>query len=487
MSAWSRYFAVSLCLALPPERLAGDTVREQAAAARTRHRAALLAVASSVPEADAKTIENWIVEREPDRLYLFPPHDELAAPGASTTNEGWHDVGLTPDLQETCRELRRGHSAELLALASRAVQKASYSLAWDLVHEALYEDPDSQEARRMLGYEQIDGVWRRAYVAEQLKKGFVWDDRFGWILSTRLPRYEQGQRYYNGRWIAAGVEANQRRDIQRGWRIFTENFEVRTNLGEQEAVQLARRLERLFAAWRQAFGRFFISPKQFESIFAGRARAPGAGGRRSIVYFRTRDEYNAFLQPSQPRIAMTLGIYFDRERTAFFFGGPQQDAGTVLHEATHQLFQEVRRQSRPIARRANFWAVEAAACYMESLADHGRYLTLGGVEAGRLPAARVRAVRDEFYVPLAELSSYGMQRLQFDRRIAPLYSQSAGLAAFFMQEDESRRRDAFCAYLADIYAGSENPRLLPGAAEASFQELDRAYLRWIAEQQQRSE
>ncbi len=89
-----------------------------------------------------------------------------------------------------------------------------------------------------------------------------------------------------------------------------------------------------------------------------------------VTYYRSRQEYNGALRPRQPRIETTLGIYFDTTRSTHFFTGPEQDAGTIYHEAVHQFFQESRHAARSVGGLSNSWLVEGVACYFESLAEH---------------------------------------------------------------------------------------------------------------------
>ncbi len=76
-------------------------------------------------------------------------------------------------------------------------------------------------------------------------------------------------------------------------------------------------------------------------------------------------------------------------------------------------------------------------------------------------AARYRLLHDEFYVPLAEFTGYGMEQIQNDPRIATLYSQAAGLANFLVYYDGGRYRDALVAYLVAVYAGRDDPTRWP--------------------------
>ncbi len=177
---------------------------------------------------------------------------------------------------------------------------------------------------------------------------------------------------------------------------------------------------------------------------------------------------------------MTLGIYFDSTRTAYFFAGEEQEPGTLFHEATHQLFHEMRPAARDVGREANFWIVEGIACYMETLALHDDYATTGGANAGRMPAARHRLLEDDFYVPLAELVRFGMLPLQQDSRLPRLYSQCAGLTDFFMHAADGRYREALVGYLAAVYAGRATTATLAELTGAGYEDLDRQYREFIS-------
>ena len=68
-----------------------------------------------------------------------------------------------------------------------------------------------------------------------------------------------------------------------------------------------------------------------------------------------------------------------------------------------------------------------------------------------------------------------MDRLQGDSRIAQIYSQSAGLADFFMHAQAGRLREPFVRYLGDIYSGRATPRSLVEITGVSYESLDRDY------------
>jgi hypothetical protein len=124
------------------------------------------------------------------------------------------------------------------------------------------------------------------------------------------------------------------------------------------------------------------------------------------------------------------------------------------------------------------------ACYFESAApcwEEG-FVSLGGTDAGRLPAARQRALQDNFYMPLAEVVTLGMADVQANPNIAKLYSQFAGLATFFMQADDGQYREPFVAYLRAVYDGRADETTLSRLTGRSYAELDLAYRQWLQSQ-----
>ena len=419
-----------------------------------------------------EALNSWLPKREPDQLTLFlvpePPSKQ--------------DSAEMPEWRKRWQELRNEQADALMALAKRAVSEHRSSLVYELAVEALRENPDHRQARRMLGYARFRGEWRTPFEIRQLRAGKVWHDKFGWLPKSHVQRYENHERFALGRWMRAEDEALLRRDLKRGWRVETEHYVVTTNHSLEEGVALARRLETLFDIWQQVFAAYLASEAELKRRFDGRAplRVPR---QHDVVYYRTRSQYNDALRGSQAQIEITLGLYFNSTRTAYFFAGEKQQPSTLFHEAAHQLFQETRRVAPRVARDDNFWIVEGIACYMESLEEHDGYWTLGGMNAGRMPAARHRLLVDNFYVPLDELVRFGMENLQQDGRIAMLYSQSAGLVDFLMHADGGRYRDALARYLAAVYSGRATPGALSEMTGADYETLDREYRAFMSDRE----
>jgi len=352
----------------------------------------------------------------------------------------------------------------LYELATRAAEAGQLSLAFQWATEAVRENPDHAEARRVLGYQRHGEEWLTPYAARMGDAGKRWHPQFGWIV--------------------AGDEASQRRPGRDGWQIRTDHFLVTSNHSLEAAADLAGRLERLHQVWRQLFAGFCFSERDVEQLFAGERQARSRHRPFRVFYHRDKDDYVAALRRRQPRIAETLGIYFDKEREAHFFAGEEANIGTLYHEAVHQLFQETQPTARNVGGQANFGIVEGVATYFETLTEHqdataGLYYTIGEASRGRLPGARRRMLEGGYYVPLAELTPLGKDELQRYPELAKLYGQCTGLAAFLMDGREGRYREPLVRYLSAVYAGRDDASTLSTLTGRSDAELDAEYRAYL--------
>lgn len=428
----------------------------------------------------AGATRQWLGKRDPNRLYVADLPQTVGRPALP--------ADIPASIAEWDRrfwQLRRAQAKALEALARRAVRADRASLAFELVLAAIREDPDHEGIRRLLGQQKFQGGWYTLYEKEKLRAGQVWHDKYGWLPAKHVRRYEQGERWSGQGWISAEEDARLHRDIASGWDVETEHYTVRTNHSLEAGVRLGVKLEQVYRVWKQLFIRFFATEAQVAELFDGRTR-----GRRiqlprlQVVFFRDRDDYvrglrSAFPHLKEDVVAMSEGVYIAAAQRAYFFADKEQDDRTLYHEATHQLFQQSRPTSLDAGQRANFWIIEGIAMYMESLRHEEGFLVLGGFDDVRMLDARYRLLHSNFYVPLSEFASYGMDRLQSDARIKTLYSQAAGLTHFLVHYDGGRYRDALVAYLAAVYSGRDTALTLPQLALSSFAELDKQYREFI--------
>ncbi len=471
---------LAVCASCWPSVAGADALQREAQTQFEQYRADLKDLA-------AWCTEQGLTEQSRQTLAVLGPSDpyKLFIPNLPrVVGPGAPPEDASPEVAEWHRrllQLRAEYAASFYDLARRVV-RVRPSLAYELALAAIRANPDHEAVRRIFGYQKYLGEWRTVYEVGQLRAGKVWDERFGWLAKTHLQRYEQGMRLHDGRWISAEDDAHRRVDIRNGWEIETEHYQIRTNHSLEAGVQLGVKLEALHNIWQQLFIRFYASQADVVALFGGQAqRRQAAGPRYQVAFFRDRDDYNRSLRAAMPNIDVSVGVYIPNMRRAYFFAGGDYDDRTLFHEATHQLFQESRRVTPNLGERGNFWIVEGIALFMESLHLEGDYWTLGKLDDVRFHAARVRLLRDDFYIPLAEFTRLGMSDVQADPRIATLYSQAAGLTHFLVFHEGGVYRDALVQYLSAVYTGRDTPQTLAELLGSGYPETDAAYRRFITE------
>lgn len=468
---------------IQPSQIAAERQRLESEFAGKLEQLAKWCEERSLSQAAAR-VRSWLPKRDPLKLYIFKLPESFAPPA---------DLAESDDGREFWQRfvaLRTVQAERLFTLAKQAHANRHYGLAYDLVRQACRENPDHAQARTILGYLRYKDRWVLPDTARRLAAGQVEHEQFGWLPADQVKRYERGMRHWRGNWTTKEEDERLHSQIKTGWRIASEHYVVTTNHSLEEGVALSRRLEKLHEVWRHVFVDYYLQESEMARWFDRamttaadqKPPAPLPSKQHNVVYFRNRDEYNATLRASQPQIEMTVGIYFAQPHTAYFFAGNEQYDGTLIHEGTHQLFQEARQAARNAGEKNNFWIVEAIACYMESLLEQDDYYTLGGLDEGRAPAALQRLLEDKFYVPLGELTGLGMRGLQRDERLAKIYSQISGQALFLMHADDGRYRKPTVDYLIAVYGGKADAATLSRLTGKSYEQLDREYYDFMRRQ-----
>jgi hypothetical protein len=434
-------------------------------------------------------------EADETRALARPAHDESslylsAMPREVDVKPAVGDDPNRLEWSERFHRLRVEHARDLFGIATRAFKAGQLSYSYDLVRRTAELDPDHRKARSLLGYTRYRNNWVTAHEYEMLRTGYVQHEEFGWLKRGWVKRYENGERYLQGRWISAEEEEQLRRVWDHAWELRTDHYVIRTNYDLQRGRELGQKLEHLYDVFFRTFVGFFTPRQHLNVLFEG--RSPGHAERRAnpfqVRYYRTKQEYVEALRGLVGnQIEISLGLYVPTERAACFFHDEEYDDDmTLWHEATHQLFFESRLPHSPSGtpqrlpgQDANFWVIEGIACYMESFRQEGDRFCIGGHETERFRAARHRALKDGFYVPLEQLTAMGIEALQSSPDIRPIYSQVAGLATFFMHYDDGRYRDALIEYLQRVYSGQDSPSTLSELTGVSYDELDEQYLEYL--------
>lgn len=425
----------------------------------------------------AEFTRSWVAQRAKDKIYVAVLPDMMEE---SLLEEGASDAELAWEKKFTA--LRKAQAAELFKLSRRVVKAKHASLGFDVLMDTLREDPDHKAARKIVGYVAYKNQWCTPFDAQQLRAGKVDHPRFGWIPKAHVKKYEEGQRYVNKRWVPAEDEAAVRRtDIHKGWVVETAYYQIQTNHSLEAGVKLGRDLEKLYRVWKQLFLRYFASEAQVAAMFDGKNAGLTAPAKHKVLFFRSRDDYNRYLKPKNPGIERSLGLYATGEKTAYFFAGKDYDPRTMFHEATHQLFAEIRNVSKQAGFQPNFWLTEGIAMYMETLHDEDGSYVVGGFSDDRVLVARYHYLVEKFYVPIKNLCAMDADRFQGDPQVSRLYSQSAALMHFLVYYKDGIYRDAMVECLSDVYAGRSTLQLLPRRLGKTFEQLDKEYEEFISQ------
>jgi hypothetical protein len=351
------------------------------------------------------------------------------------------------------RTLRQELAKHLYLLSRRVLNAGMPHAAWRLIHEVIWYDSDYERARTLLGYERYGDEWVTPFAAKKLRERFVWHDRFGWLPATHVERYEKGERVFRTRWYTAQKEAELRRDWAHAWQIETDHYLLKTNVGLEEGVALAKKLEVFHEWFQRSFPAFFNTPDQLQKLFAGSSRRRRT--RRSpfvVHYYRSKEEYVRKLIRNNPQIAISNGIYSPNERVSHFYVDKNTDIeSTIYHEATHQILYELDPKPRRIAEREHFWVIEGFACYTESFRPLNDGVSIGDPDYVRFYFAKQNLVQDNFFVPLDRFASLSKNAYQDPLQISERYSQASGLVHFYMHFNRGQYRDALIDHFAALY------------------------------------
>ena len=384
------------------------------------------------------------------------------------------------------QSLRQDLAKNLYLLSRRVLNAGNPHAAWRLIHEVLWYDSDYGRARTLLGYEQFGGEWVTPFAAKKQRERFVWHERFGWLPTAHVERYENGDRFFRNRWRTAQQEENLRNLWANAWVIETDNYQLKTNVGLEEGVALAKKLEVFHDWFQRAYPAFFNTPAQLKVLFGAAARPRRAKRKPFVIhYYRNKEEYVRRLIGKNPQIAISNGIYAPDERISHFFVDPNSDIeSTIYHEATHQILYELDPRPRRIANNEHFWIVEGFACYIESFRPLETGVSIGDPDYVRFYFAKDILIKDGFVVPLDRFASLSKNAYQDRVEISERYSQASGVVHFYMHYKDGVYRDALIDHFAALYRPI-TPGFRVGGMDhftgVPYSELSRQYREYISE------
>ncbi|MEO2010878.1 MAG: hypothetical protein ABGX22_19540 [Pirellulaceae bacterium] len=389
----------------------------------------------------------FIVARDPGTNYYFvPPSASLEVSRPVQPNKALREASQFwwQHFQETRREY-----ADALFEFCRRVVDTQPALAYQMLYEICWLDPDHDQARTVLGFKSSGKIWTRGSAK----------------ISVSQPRIALRDYGFSAREY---------------WRIRSPHFTVLTNCSQEKGVALAESLEFFYLVWTQAFFDYGQSGSTLKrQLEAGKAPSVRSKRPYSVVFFRDRDQYNASLRTWEPMIDKTIGLYLAKRKKSFLYDAPSPPVQAWRHEVGHQLFAETVNTETQIGEGSDFWVAEALALYLESFRPYDTYATLGGRTADRLQFARYHALREGFRVPIGELVPWGRQEVQNHERLGALYSQFAGIAHFLIDQAPGHYRTPFIKYARDTYRNGEPTIALSDYLHINGVDLDAEYLKFL--------
>lgn len=434
---------------------------------------------------EAKITRQLLWETDPYGFIAsrFPrdPMPELLPEDATAHQKSWYRALL---------RLRQSCSDSIFQKALEAADQHRGFDAFQMVLTTLYVNPDHAQARKVLGYSLVDGCWRTAWELRQIQRGLVDHPKYGWIRKEDVPAYDAGKRLFRNQWISEEEDNSRPKTPKTGWKIETEHYVMETSCSLEEGTRICRRLEMFYVTWLQLFYRFTGQDKQWAFIVSGHGKIPAR--RHKVTFFKNRAEYVEQLKKRENNIESSYGGYFPQEETIFIYF-PAPDEGShldtlLVHEATHQLFQECRpassnqqrRKNRSLpGKKSNFWVLEAFSTYMETFRADGNVYRIGGTNSLRFQRARERATESDGLLSLRVFSGMSIEAFQRYPDLAMLYTQSAGLASFFLHYDHGRYRNAFILYLYLVYEELDSVNTLERLTKRSFEQMDEEFHRFM--------
>ncbi len=391
--------------------------------------------------AQATITREWQVPRGKGRHLLFiPPVNDPHEPAAATPD-------LVKKWYGKFHELRVDQANGLYDVALEFLAAGDAARAYQLLHEALRENPDHEPIRRGLGYVRAK-------------------NKTNWSTYASPPESSPGQTAHPKTGWHAG----------KYWRIDSPHWRIATNHSPAAGLDLARKLEDFHLLWRILFFDYWCTQADLEAALESGRRLPEPKTPMNVILFKTRDEYLKSLAPNRPNIGLTQGLYADEQQTALFYAGDETVQATWYHEAAHQLFQQWRDSPAGVGEKQNFWIIEGAALYVESLTNHGSHWTAGGWQADRLQIPRYRALAGDT-LKLEKLVAMGREAVQNDPEIRKLYSQFAAESHFLFDHADPAYRQAGNVLLREVYQQNDKLTSLAALTGASLGELDQGYLK----------
>ncbi len=340
------------------------------------------------------------------------------------------------------------HAAKIFELAKNAADEGANAIAFQLLHEVVYFDRDHAAARDILGHRDKGDSWQINTDRLKVKKKRPNHDLLKWKAGSYIT-------------------------------VITPHFTIDSTAGEKETIFLGESLEQWHDVWRQVFFEYWTSASVKRWMEKkGSFKEPKK--RYNVVFFKDHQQYVNSLSQWVKGVEGSTGYYNQELQLSFFSAGNDpQNIDTWKHELAHQLFRETARARKSPFKERHLWLDEGIAMYFESLTDMDGYVTLGGFDSRRLQYARVRKLREGFFVPSGQLASLSQEQFQNRKDISSVYSQAAGMAHMLMNDERGMMQSNINEFMKVIHKRKVKPDSFEKLMGKSMSQLDLQYLKFL--------
>ena len=244
---------------------------------------------------------------------------------------------------------------------------------------------------------------------------------------------------------------------------------------------MGRKMEKLYRVWKQLFLHFYATDQQIYALFENKTVKFAPYPKHRIMLFKSSGDYHSYRARQGEDIAWSTGVYAYNTKTggvAYFVAGDENES-TMYHEVTHQLFNESCKTNPSRGKYQNYWVIEGAATFMESLHDSNNFHIVGGFDSERMKSARIYFNNSNFYIPIQEFVRLSDSTWKAYPDVNRLYAQACGFSNFLVFYDGGKYLDAFVRILFYFYAGKDTAETVSRHTGVSYETLDAEYKEYI--------
>ncbi|MDR0522619.1 MAG: hypothetical protein LBH00_12330 [Planctomycetaceae bacterium] len=277
----------------------------------------------------------------------------------------------------------------------------------------------------------------------------------------------------------------------RRYKVQTEHYEIICcNAGY--GTDAGKQLEHLYSCWQTLFNQYLTEKNPAKHTAEEKENKKNNDQRFRVVIFCDQQDYRKNMAARFPAASRTNGFYAppqpDKPSAIYCFPQEPSDKNVspaarkvLFHEGTHQILTECfqKPKQKPADIPNNFWLVEGAALFMETLKIEDKQYRTGDLFDNRLYAAKIYHFERHFRLPIRQMTAMNRVQIQTSPDIVKIYDQSAALFYWLMFAENGRYRKPLFELIRHVHQGKSKPEALSTLTERSFSDLDKQYAEFL--------